>query len=282
MAREYNVYPLIKFHTKVMGSYWDPSRSQWRVDTIDLLTGGKTTNHYHFVITAIGHFNEWKLPSYPGISDYRGFLCHSSAWDPSFDPNGKRIATIGNGASGIQVTTSLQKVASHIDHYARNRKHPPFFFPPRQRVFIIIMAHRKQKTTATWIAGSFNAKLPDRKDTPMLFTPSQHESFRNPSTYLQYRKELEATFFRGFEGQLKDSETSRNATRKFREAMKKRLGGDEELLAKLEPPFPPNCRRLTPGPGYLEALMASNLTLIQTPIERCVVCVLYGRQYGLP
>lgn len=79
-------------------------------------------DYFHFLITAIGHFNEWKLPSYPGMSDFRGVVHHSSAWDPSFDPNGKRIATIGNGASGIQVTTALQKTASHVDHYVRNRK----------------------------------------------------------------------------------------------------------------------------------------------------------------
>lgn len=72
------------------------------------------------LITAIGHFDAWKLPDYPGISDYKGHLRHSSNWDERFDPKGKRIATIGNGASGIQVTTALQKVASRLDHYARN------------------------------------------------------------------------------------------------------------------------------------------------------------------
>lgn len=123
VARKYDVYSLVKFSTKVSGTYWEPLRSQWRVETIDLLTGQKQeAQYYHFVITAIGHFNEWKLPTYPGISEYRGKITHSSAWDPSFDPVGKSIATIGNGASGIQVTTALQKVASHIDHYARNRK----------------------------------------------------------------------------------------------------------------------------------------------------------------
>jgi cation diffusion facilitator CzcD-associated flavoprotein CzcO len=40
---------------------------------------------------------------------------HSSGWDPKFDPRGKRIATIGNGASGIQVTTEIRKVAEHVD-----------------------------------------------------------------------------------------------------------------------------------------------------------------------
>lgn len=102
----------------------------------------------------------------------------------------------------------------------------------------------------------------------MHFTPQQLEAFKDPATYLKYRKELEGTFFRGFDGQLKDSEASKSAKENFLGSMKKRLGGDEQLLAKLVPEFAPNCRRLTPGPGYLEALTAPNLTLIQTPIER--------------
>lgn len=74
------------------------------------------------MITAIGHFNAWKLPDYPGIENYQGHLRHASNWDPTFDPTGKTIATIGNEASGIQVTTALQQVvkrlgsASHLNH----------------------------------------------------------------------------------------------------------------------------------------------------------------------
>lgn len=102
----------------------------------------------------------------------------------------------------------------------------------------------------------------------MPFTSEQLEAFKHPATYLKYRKALESNFFRGFEAQLKDSETSQNAKRNFLASMEQRLDGDKDLMAKLVPEFPPNCRRLTPGPGYLEALKASNVTLVQTPIER--------------
>lgn len=123
---------------------------------------------------------------------------------------------------------------------------------------------------ATWIAGSFNAAVEDRKDTPMQFTEEQLQAFKDLAAYLEYRKALEDNFFRGFDGQLKNSETSKNAKKKFLESMRQRLDGDEELVARLTPDFPPNCRRLTPGPGYLEALKAPNVNLIQTPIERYV------------
>ena len=49
--------------------------------------------------------------------------------------------------------------------------------------------------------------------------------------------------------------------------MKKRLVDEPSLLDKVTPDFPPHCRRLTPGPGYLEALTKPNLSFIQTPIK---------------
>lgn len=41
--------------------------------------------------------------------------------------------------------------------------------------------------------------------------------------------------------------------------MKKRLEKKPEIFDQILPSFPPGCRRLTPGPGYLEALVEPNV-----------------------
>lgn len=210
------------------------------METRDLQSGEEKKEHFDFLIPAIGHFNEWRLPDIPGINDFQGHLRHSSNWDPSFDPRGKRIATIGNGASGIQITPELQKVACHVDHYARSR---------------------------TWIAGSFNPDAKDRQSTPMYIPQDKLESFSDPKVYLEYRKKLEGSFWRNFDAQLRDSEISKTSAQNFKELMRKRLTDKPELLDQILPDFPPHCRRLTPGPGYLEALTKDNLDFIQTPIS---------------
>ncbi|KAK5120787.1 hypothetical protein LTR85_005853 [Meristemomyces frigidus] len=239
VAKKHDVYSKTKFQTKVLGAYWEPEFAKWRLEVE--ADGQRRTEHFDFFVTAIGHFNQWKLPDYPGIDLYKGELRHSSDWDTSFDATGKRIATIGNGASGIQVTTELRKTAAHLDHYARSR---------------------------TWIAGAFNPAAKDRLDTAMPFTPEQLEDFKDPVKFLKHRKELEGAFWRNFQGQIAGSEVSKNSKKAFIELMRKRLGDNSELLDQLIPDFPPHCRRLTPGPGYLEALTAPNLEFIQTPIER--------------
>lgn len=55
-----------------------------------------------------------------------------------------------------------------------------------------------------------------------------------------------------------------------KEAMAKKLAKKPEIMKALEPSFPPGCRRLTPGPGYLEALVEENVTFINTKIKRIV------------
>jgi cation diffusion facilitator CzcD-associated flavoprotein CzcO len=240
VAKKHDVYSKVRLQTKVLGAYWEPERSQWRVETRDLKSGEEKKEHFDFLIPAIGHFNEWRLPDIPGINDFQGHLRHSSNWDPNFDPKDKRIATIGNGASGIQITPELRKVASHIDHYARSR---------------------------TWIAGSFNPDAKDRQSAPMYIPPEKLESFSDPNVYLEYRKKLEGSFWRNFDAQLRDSEISKTSAQNFKELMRKRLADKPELLDQILPDFPPHCRRLTPGPGYLEALTKDNLDFIQTPIS---------------
>jgi hypothetical protein len=49
--------------------------------------------------------------------------------------------------------------------------------------------------------------------------------------------------------------------------MKQRLSRKPELLPTILPSFAVGCRRITPGPGYLEALTEPNVTVINDPIS---------------
>lgn len=54
----------------------------------------------------------------------------------------------------------------------------------------------------------------------------------------------------------------------FLQNMKRRLSKNPGLLDDLVPSFPPACRRLTPGPGYLEALTDDKVDLITSGITK--------------
>lgn len=240
LARKHDVYSKTRFDSKVVGATWDETKTQWHVKITDTKTLQQRDEYYDLVIPALGHFNEWKLPDYPGIESFKGHLRHSSNWDPSFDPIGKRVAVIGNGASGVQVVPNLQPVVKHLDHYARS---------------------------GTWIAGAFAGSL-ERHVEPIHYSAEQLESFQDPEKYHVFRKELESTFWRRYETQLKGTKESAQAVVDFKKLMAKRLEAKPELLDDIVPDFSPHRRRLTPGPGYLEALTQDNASFIRTPIQK--------------
>ena len=211
----------------------------WHLKIRDLQSSQIHEETADFVLTAIGRFNAWRLPQIPGMQQYQGLVRHSSNWDPKFDATGKDVAVIGNGASGIQLVPALQKVSRRLDHYARSK---------------------------TWIAGSFAGD--ERTLEPKSFTPDKLESFNDPAEYLKFRKELEEKYWRRFSSMIRGSQENRGLREDFIQTMAKRLERRPELLDSITPEFSPHCRRLTPGPGYLEALCADNVDFIQTPIKR--------------
>ncbi|KAL2814123.1 hypothetical protein BJX63DRAFT_431525 [Aspergillus granulosus] len=240
IARKYDVYKYIRAQHKVERAEWFPEKGKWKVTVRNLKAGTTYEEELDVVLNAIGHFNAWKLPDYPGISEFKGPLFHSSNWDHDVDLKGKRVALIGNGASGLQVLPSIQPIAAHVDHYARNR---------------------------TWIADSFGT-VGVRRLEPNLIPQETIESFNNPDTYLAYRKKIEAGYFSRFGAIFRGSEENTGLREKWTELMLRRITEKPELADKIIPNFPPNCRRPTPGPGYLEALCKSNVSYIQTHIER--------------
>jgi cation diffusion facilitator CzcD-associated flavoprotein CzcO len=65
---------------------------------------------------------------------------------------------------------------------------------------------------------------------------------------------------------LKGSEFQKAAARDFTALMQERLAKKPYILESLLPTFSVGRRRLTPGPGYLEALVEDNVDFIDTPI----------------
>lgn len=59
-----------------------------------------------------------------------------------------------------------------------------------------------------------------------------------------------------------------DAHERFVKNMKRRLANKPELIDELLPSFPPACRRLTPGPGYLEALADEKVDIIKSNIVK--------------
>lgn len=149
------------------------------------------------------------------------------------------MAVIRDCASGIQVVPNLQRIGAHIDHYVRNK---------------------------TWIAGSWAGDEGIFDTQPYL--KEELQSFGDTRTYLRFRKALGDKCWRRFSWTLRGSKENYKMRDRLIEIMKERLKKKPELLETMTPDFNPNRRRLTPGPGYLEALAEEIVDFVQTPIKR--------------
>ncbi|KAL4882479.1 hypothetical protein BJY04DRAFT_227120 [Aspergillus karnatakaensis] len=242
LATKYDVWKYITTNTEVLDARWSDSTAKWTVsirttnpETGEVIT---KTDESDFVILSSGRFSRPTLPNIPGIEGYRGRVIHTGAWDTSFDPAGKTVALIGNGASGLQILPELQKVATRVDHYTRN---------------------------PTWVAGSLGKEKLSR-DIPISEDLKSTWS-SNSEEYHKYRKELESQAWSRFAIVEKGGEVNKTAREEFKKLMAQRLGDRQDLLPLVLPDFAPNCRRLTPGPGYLEAIGKPNVEYIRTPIS---------------
>ena len=161
------------------------------------------------------------------------------------DSQGKNVAVIGAGSSGIQIVPAIQPHVKRLDHYVRGK---------------------------TWIASSFGQdevrKRNNGEDGNFVYTEVEKKMWRkDPKLYLEYRKSLEAGMQGGHIITHKGSRAQVEARKTFDAEMRKKLQKKPDIVDHMLPDFPPLCKRLTPGPGYLEALVEDNVHVIATRIS---------------
>ncbi|KAH1828509.1 hypothetical protein KXX35_006061 [Aspergillus fumigatus] len=244
VAEKYGCMKYIKLKQAVVEAVWDDSKSKWQLKVQDIQTDTVYTDECNILISATGALNSWKWPDIPGLHDFKGKLQHSARWDESYDYTGKRAAVIGNGSSGIQIVPGMLPKVAHIDHYIRGR---------------------------TWLSPTFARQHVDKRGGAELenfsFTPEEIETFKKDhSAYQRFRKEIELELQSVHGVTLLGTPEQIGAREVFLQNMKRRLSRKPEMCEDLIPSFPPVCRRLTPGPGYLEALTDDKVDVITSKI----------------
>lgn len=192
------------------------------------------------VLSLTFDFSSWRWPRIPGIEDFQGKLLHSADWDTSYDWTDKSIAVIGIGSSGVQILPQVAKDAKHVDFFVRS---------------------------STWITPGPGALEPTAEEPEMdekyNYTPQELQKFQEDPEYLRkHRRVLAEKRIESFKRQMAGPDAQAKLDALFRAKMLERLGDSEKAkaIAKwLIPDFPAGCRRLTPGPGFLEALIRENV-----------------------
>ncbi|MGL6235618.1 MAG: flavin-containing monooxygenase [Segniliparus sp.] len=103
----------IRLNSEVVAAEFTGGR--WRVETRD-----GHVEEADFVVCATGVLHHPAVPNIPGLESFEGPVVHTARWDDSVATEGKRIAVIGTGSTGVQVVSALQPAARSIAHFVRS------------------------------------------------------------------------------------------------------------------------------------------------------------------
>ncbi|MDY7553280.1 NAD(P)/FAD-dependent oxidoreductase [Pseudomonas veronii] len=114
----------IQFNTRVAAAHFCEESGHWRVTT----EAGETINT-QYLISCCGMLSAPLSDRFPGQTDFNGQIYHTGLWpkDP-VDFNGKRVAVVGTGATGIQVIQTIAPAVGSMKVFVRT---PQYVIPMR-------------------------------------------------------------------------------------------------------------------------------------------------------
>lgn len=110
----YGIDKHISYLTRVVGADWSGGDARWTVKTV--IDGGEQQIRARFVIVCTGYY-DYEQPydaQIPGRERFTGQIIHPQFWPQDFEPDGKRIAVIGSGATAVTLVPSLVKLGARV------------------------------------------------------------------------------------------------------------------------------------------------------------------------
>ncbi len=103
----------LRLNTEVVSAKYEGSA--WTITT----AGGHEVEA-DFLVCATGVLHHPNIPDIPGRDTFTGPVIHTARWDPDIPTEGRRIAVVGTGSTGVQVVSALQPTAESLTHFARS------------------------------------------------------------------------------------------------------------------------------------------------------------------
>ena len=264
VADKFDLRRDIQFRSRVTAAHYQEDTRRWDVILED---GRRYTTR--LLMTAIGVLSAATMPTIPGVATFQGQSCHTHDWPK--EPvrfEGKRVAVIGTGATGVQTITEVAKTAGHLTVFQR---------------------------TPQWCAPLHNAKISKeemnriRADYPKIFARCQ-ETYgcfihaTDPRATSEVTPEEREAFWEklygepGFGiwmGNFRDILVDREANKLISDFLARKIRQRVKDPAVAEKLIPKNhgfgTRRVPLESGYFEVYNQPNVTLVdinETPIER--------------
>jgi cation diffusion facilitator CzcD-associated flavoprotein CzcO len=230
VADKYDVRNHMRFNTTVESARWDEEAQVWRV----ALAGGETLST-RYLITATGFLSQPRTPDIPGITSFAGKVIHTTAWDDSYDLDGRRIAIIGTGATAVQLIPELAKKAADLTVYQR---------------------------TPIWVVPKIDLRFSERAKRLFARVPVTQRAIRWVTDAIYEFMIVTAVLNHRYFRRLNIAASDLAKTHRFASIR------DKELREKLTPDYDFGCKRPTFSNGYYRAFTKPHVHLQTSGIER--------------
>jgi len=224
VARRFALHERISLGTEVSEARWLDGR--WL-----LRTSRGDEAEYDFIVTAAGALVHPVKPEIPGLDSFAGAVFHSAEWDHSVPLRDRRIAVIGTGSTGVQLTRALAPVASRFELYQR---------------------------TPQWILP-----LANRRYTRLTRWAYRHIPALNRFAYQAWQVQIERTLGR--------ATVKPGLARWWLSAacrLHLRSVRDRSLRARFTPTYEPMCKRLVMSTSFYSQFKRPNVELVDAGIDR--------------
>src|SRR4051794_18687613 len=224
VARDFGTEERTFTETSVEGAAWDDAAQRWSVETT------RGTVRARVLVSAAGPLSDPRTPDIPGLDAFEGHTMHSAQWDHDYDLRGKRVASIGTGASAIQYVPEIAPEVGQLYVFQRT---PPWIMPhsdrpirPRER-----RLYRRFPLLQKLVRGGIYSA-----------------------------REL---LVLGFTKQPKLMGVIQKIAVKHRESQI----SDPELREKVAPDYTIGCKRILPSNKWYPALTRDNVELVTDPVR---------------
>ncbi|NYT80650.1 NAD(P)-binding domain-containing protein [Alcaligenaceae bacterium] len=241
VVTEFGLEEHIRYGTEVFEAKYETSAGMWTVN--HRREGIEKILRCNVMITAAGH-NVPSLPKLAGIDSFKGPVLHTACWNEGVLLEGKSVALVGTGASGMQVGPAIVDTVERLTIFQRT----PHWAMGNPNY------HKQVSSENIWCFE--NIPLFEMWHRFLIFWAASDMVHRqlviDPKWHLP--------------------DLSLNAdNHKLRETiiayMREELGGDEELLRKCTPSYPPYGKRLLRDNKWFSMLRRKDVELISDGIS---------------
>ncbi|KAJ4142136.1 hypothetical protein NW754_014927 [Fusarium falciforme] len=252
---KYKLRDKIQFNTRVEAAHYSDQDNTWTISTAD---GLSVTARY--LLAATGPLSVPKEPPFAGIKSFKGEWYQAARWpEDNVSFQGKRIAIIGTGATGVQIIPKIAPVAKHLTVFQRT---PNYVLPGRNYDIDEHQASEiKERFGSTWNQASSH-------QSGLAMNPTG-KTIKDVPDADKIRQMLDSGWeCGGFHFQfetLDDMFTSKESNDIASEYIRQKIRAivkDPETAEKLCPQYPFLSKRPPCGHFYYEAFNRPNVELV--------------------